>query len=194
MNTDTNCLVKTAVKCQHGNFVTLEIPADKLHSEQSIRLLRYWSYDNWLYYDRKAAKEFVAGNLKQSVMLWCKAFVELEKAAIDDPRLLATLDNLVEAHLAMRDIEVAEEFAERNLHLNQILFGTTHLNVMNCHNKLGRIYYQRQRYGDARREIEESERIAKQLGLGGSIRQDISKRITIDFSPPALNPTTQLKL
>lgn len=194
MNKDTNCLVKTAIKCQHGNFVTLEIPAEKLNSEQAVRLLRSWSYDNWLYYDRKAAKEFVAGNLRQSVLLWCKAFVELEKSATDDPRLLATLDNLIEAHLAMRDIEAAEEFAERNLHLNKILFGTTHLNVMNCHNKLGKIYYQRQRYGDARREIEESERIAKKLGFGGSINQDISKRITIDFSPPALNSANQLKL
>lgn len=187
MNKDAACLVKTAVNCPYGNFVTLEIPAEKLKSEQALRLLRSWSYDNWLYYDRRAAKEFVLGNLTEAVMFWCKAFMELEKSDIDDPRLLATLDNLVDVHLALRDIEAAEGFAERNLALNKILFGATNVGVMDCHNKLGKIYYQRQRYADARREIAESERIAKKLGSRSSIDQDISKRITIDFAPPALN-------
>lgn len=194
MNKDATCLVKSAIKCRYGNFVSLEIPATKLNSEQASRLLRSWSYDNWIYYDRRAAKEFVDGNLRQSVVLWCKAFMELENSGIDDPRLLATLDNLVDVHLALRDIEAAEEFAERNLRLHTIVFGVTHVNVMHCHNKLGKIYYLRQRYGDARREIEESERIAKELRFSGLNDSDTPRQIAREFKPPAVNSANQLQL
>lgn len=187
MNRIFACLVKTAVTSQLGNFFSLEIPMDKIQTEEAVLLLRSWSYDNWLYYDRRAAKEFIAGNLNEAVLLWCKAFMELGKSELDDPRLHVTLENLVDAHLALKDLKAAEEFAERSLMLNKTVFGADSANTMNCHSKLGQIYYRRQRYTDARKAIEECERIANKLGPGHSVNPEFVKRTTSVLAPPKLN-------
>lgn len=94
-----------------------------------------------------AANESIRrGNFERAAALCLKAFSMLKSAPYTDPRVEATIDNLVECYQKLQKHKEAEVYCLRALEVKRRLYGQLNSRVATCLNKLGGIYYLSNQY------------------------------------------------